>query len=261
MTNRVGLHRHGYFEVFWLEGKGFHLNDFHSYPIDGTTLIFVTPGQVHAWSEYDQLTGVMMAFTQEFFDGRCGPPSELLQFPFWFPEDGIPMLKVSPESKSALEGLIREMESEYGHQQDHFESVLRWLLRTLFVRAGRIHQGRPTSHANGRVSPVVRDFHLLLETRFKALQKVSDYAKQLGLSSDRLSELTKSHTGSSAGELIRGRLLLESQRLLAHTHLTMSEIAYELNFQDPSYFSRFFRKQTGQSPGDFRSSVTATFSD
>ncbi|MBB5350173.1 AraC-like DNA-binding protein [Haloferula luteola] len=255
LTNRASLHRHEYFEVFFLDGTGLHLNDFREHPIAGPTIIFVTPGQVHAWTDYTQLRGIMVAFTQEFFDGRCQPPSELLEFPFWYPEDGSPLLTIPDASVPGFHGILEELMNEFEQRAPDHENVIRWMLRTLFVRAARIFGDRHPGTPPEAPSTLVRNFRLMLESRFREVQKVSDYGARLGLSGDRLSELTKKHTGYSAGELIRQRLLLESQRLLAHTDLTMAEIAYDLNFQDPSYFSRFFRKQTGSSPGNFRSSV------
>jgi AraC-like DNA-binding protein len=60
--------------------------------------------------------------------------------------------------------------------------------------------------------------------------------------------------GISAGELIRDRILLEAKRLLINLDLTISEIAYQLNFSDNSYFTKFFKKYTGQKPDEFRKS-------
>jgi AraC-like DNA-binding protein len=60
------------------------------------------------------------------------------------------------------------------------------------------------------------------------------------------------HVGSSASELIHERIELEAKRLLVHSVLTVSEIAYQLQFRDPSYFVRFFKRRTNITPGDYR---------
>jgi len=98
----------------------------------------------------------------------------------------------------------------------------------------------------------MREFRLALEENFRTTQSVSDYAKLLKVSSDRLGKAVQERSGRPAGEIIRQRLLLEAERLLAHTEMAVSEIAYALNFQDPAYFSRFFRRLAGHSPGEFR---------
>jgi AraC-like DNA-binding protein len=81
---------------------------------------------------------------------------------------------------------------------------------------------------------------------------VSEYAKLLGITANYLNETVKTVTGQTAGELIRDRLLLEAKRWLIHSELSIAQVADQLHFDDPSYFSRFFKKYAHCSPGDFR---------
>jgi AraC-like DNA-binding protein len=81
---------------------------------------------------------------------------------------------------------------------------------------------------------------------------VSDYAKYLHVTADHLGAVVRDQTGRTPGDIIRERLLLEAKRLLVHTSMNISEIAYALNFEDPAYFSRFFRRLVAKAPGDFR---------
>jgi hypothetical protein len=71
---RMEVHRHDYVELFWLQGYGSVLIDFENYPLSGKSLIAIGPGRVHAW-QVKKLTGLYIAFTQEFFDGTRPPPS------------------------------------------------------------------------------------------------------------------------------------------------------------------------------------------
>ena len=73
---RMEVHRHDYVEVFWLQGYGSVLIDFENYLLSGKSLIAIGPGRVHAW-HVKKLTGLYIAFTQEFFDGK-GPPLVLV---------------------------------------------------------------------------------------------------------------------------------------------------------------------------------------
>ncbi len=93
---------------------------------------------------------------------------------------------------------------------------------------------------------------MALESHFFEVRSVAAYARMLKVTSGHLSESILHHTGRTAGELIRDRLLLEARRLLVHSSLNVAEIAVSLQFEDPSYFSRFFRRSTGVSPGEFR---------
>lgn len=83
-----------------------------------------------------------------------------------------------------------------------------------------------------------------------------DYAALLHVMERRLSEATKRCTGQTASEIIHERVLLEAKRLLVHSQLSISEVAYRLSIDDPAYFSRFFKKHTGKTPGEYKRRLT-----
>ena len=79
-----------------------------------------------------------------------------------------------------------------------------------------------------------------------------DYASLLYITPNHLNALCKELLGESAGELIRKRIILEAKRLLVIKDYSIAEVAYELNFNDNSYFTKFFKKIEGMTPEDFR---------
>src|SRR5690606_32228130 len=131
------------------------------------------------------------------------------------------------------------------------EDIVRALM-TIALSKARQHLKRmqatepPTSAAPaGRaaaVHPLSQRFRVALEQNFPKLLKVSDYAALLQVSRSHLNEELRQHTGRTASDHIHDRLLLEAKRLLVYSSFTVSEIAYQLQFQDPSYFGRFFRQ-------------------
>lgn len=252
LSNRIRLHRHTYFEVFAMDGKGSHFNDFKEYSIDGPTMIFVSPGQVHSWPQIERLRGLMICFTQAFFDGDQPPPSPLLSHPYWHPQASSPVLPLTPEGWNSLSPIAREMETEFQQQAREMQPALRSLLKVLFIRADRHFKAEPLSEKWSAGAALARGFRLALEQHFRTMTSVSDYAKLLKTTPDHLSETVGEQFGASAGTLIRNRLLLEAERLLTYTEMNISEIAFSLGFQDPAYFSRFFRRLTGQPPASFR---------
>ena len=98
-------------------------------------------------------------------------------------------------------------------------------------------------------------FRLAVEKGFRKTSSVREYAELLHVTPAHLSESVRLETGSAAGDVIRRRLLLEAKRLLLHSELTVSEIAFDLGFEDSSYFSRFVRRGVGFSPVDFRNEI------
>jgi AraC-like DNA-binding protein len=84
------------------------------------------------------------------------------------------------------------------------------------------------------------------------LKTPRDYAAKMNITPNYLNALCRKKSGKSAGELIRQRILLEAKRLLAHSTMSISEIAFQLGFEDNSYFGRYFRRYTRLTPGEFR---------
>ena len=87
---------------------------------------------------------------------------------------------------------------------------------------------------------------------FRQQRQLDFYAEKLGMTVDRLNDHVKRSTGVTAGHLIRQRVLTEAKRQLVFTTQPIHEISDELAFADPSHFARFFRKQTGTTPHEFR---------
>lgn len=99
---------------------------------------------------------------------------------------------------------------------------------------------------------LLRRFRQSVEASFRLHWGVADYASALGISEDRLHALASRAAGIPPKEIVQRRLLLEAKRHLLYTTMTVKEIAYDLGFQDPAYFSRFFARRAGMAPGIYR---------
>jgi AraC-like DNA-binding protein len=99
---------------------------------------------------------------------------------------------------------------------------------------------------------MLRKFLNLIENNVSILKFPSEYAELLYVTPNHLNAICKELIGKSAGEMIRDRIVLEAKRLMVNLDLSISEIAYELNFRDNSYFSKFFKKYAGITPEEFR---------
>lgn len=100
-------------------------------------------------------------------------------------------------------------------------------------------------------------FVALFERDFRRRHRVEDYARELGLTPGHLNALCREHLGCSAGAALRRRITLEARRLLLYSDRPAASVAYHLSFDDPSYFSRFFRRETGLTPARFRAQFLA----
>jgi AraC family transcriptional regulator, transcriptional activator of pobA len=106
-----------------------------------------------------------------------------------------------------------------------------------------------------RGSALVSLFRKMVIKNFLTHKSTAYYAEKLGISEAYLYELTRENTGLTPGQIIRKEIAMEAKQMLAHTTDTISEIGYKLSFDDPSCFGRFFKRETGLSPNDFRTHI------
>ena len=95
-------------------------------------------------------------------------------------------------------------------------------------------------------------FQKSIKKSLSALKTVSEYAQELGITPVHLNRICQAVAGKSASQLAEEHIMAEAQKYLTHTDYTITEISYMLDFNDPAYFSRVFKKQMGMSPKDFR---------
>jgi AraC-like DNA-binding protein len=251
----VSAHRHDYYEVFWIiAGRGANSVDFQDYTVRPHTLCFISPGQVHAWSLDRPAAGYLLSFTGEFFSASPEDQATLLEMPFFYTVGSSPVLHVSLEQASVFTDLCQKIEREYQLTPSRRDQMLRAYLRILLIEAERLHDASTTApHKEESGFLLTKRFLLLVESHLLTTSSVADYAAMLHVTTNHLVETVKRTMGKPAGKFIRERLVLEAKRLLRYSELSVSEIAYRLNFDDPSYFSRFFKKHAGLTPLDFRS--------
>ncbi|MEM9080021.1 MAG: helix-turn-helix domain-containing protein [Verrucomicrobiota bacterium] len=250
---RVQPHRHPYFEIFWFpQARGAFLSDFETFELRGSTLVFVSPGQVHGWPRGHLLAGAMLAFDEAFLEEG---ERSLVGTPLFYDAECCPVVSVRDDRETGE--LWHQIGKEYGSDRRDRIAALRAYLRLLLISAHRLADGKKAGERVGSGTRIYQDFIRLLAGDLPKKHLPKDYARRLQVSPDYLSECVKRECGRSAGDLIRRRLTLESKRLLAHSDLTIAEIGYHLHFTDPSYFSRFFKQSTGKTPRGFREAADA----
>lgn len=128
--------------------------------------------------------------------------------------------------------------------------VLKSLLKVFLLHLIRLNQ---SAFLNQDVNQKrVYEFCMLLDQYYLTERKASFYADQIGISEKRLNQILQEKMNQTITKLVHARLILEAKRKLTAGALTIKELSYYLNFEDHSYFSRFFKKQTGLSPEDFK---------
>lgn len=250
---RPFLHRHGYYHLLWMtSAKGQHVLDFETFEVRPHSVFFISPGQVHAWTSTVPPAGYVLNFSAEFFLQMYPRADELAEFPFFHIANSDPVLYLTPAQEVELLPLLQAMEQEFESGLPWRYDIVRSLLLILLTRLRRLHRPRGGESALPKSYSLAKRFKLLVDGHYLEWGSLQDYAKALLVTERRLNEAVKSTTGKTATQLIHDRILLEAKRLLTQSELGISEIAYRLNFEDPAYFSRFFKKHVQATPGDFK---------
>jgi AraC family transcriptional activator of pobA len=140
------------------------------------------------------------------------------------------------------------------------DSALHGLLTTLLTNVVRISAGAAVAVPSAaiRERELVARFREAVEQRYRGHFGISTYARDIGSSEAALRKACVTVAGQSPTQLIHARMLIEAERQLRYTGMSITQIAYYLGFEDPAYFSRFFTKGMGASPRSFRRSTGTT---
>lgn len=248
-------HRHKYYEIcVFNSGAGKHEIDFESHPIHSNSVHFLSPGQIHLISRENDYHGYLMVFSRDFYGLEAGQEGILFSLPFFNNPTLVPILNLCREDFEELLHLIRSIRKEYLRWDGFTSEILRHFLQIFLIKCKQYYL-RYFADKNKTLDPhfaLVQQFNALVEKQFRQVHQVQDYASMMAMSPSVLNKHVKNITGFTAGEVILERLMLQAKRYLIYTDLSNKEIAYQLNYQDPSYFSRIFKRKTGKSPSEFR---------
>ncbi|MDW7692888.1 AraC family transcriptional regulator [Flammeovirgaceae bacterium SG7u.111] len=248
-------HRHAFYNLlFFTSGSGTHTIDFKTYEVAPYTMFFMSEGQVHSWKLNGDAKGYSIFFTQNFFEIHAGKHS-LFEFDFFHNQYNRPYAIIEKnEVKLEFRNLLKYLFDEVHQPKSVLQEKIIWsYLNILLLKIQQFEQGYPKQKGDKGEHSAIRDFELLVQRDFLTVRKISDYADQLHMTPNYLNALCKKTLGKNAKGILNDRLVLEAKRLLYNSNKTISEISFSLKFKDTSYFSRFFRKNVGASPEEFRS--------
>lgn len=254
--NKIALpHKHDfYLSVLFTEGKGVHEIDFNNYEVKPGSFFVLNPGQMHHWKLSEDIKGYIFFHTKEFYLLRDNQ-FELERFPFFYSNQNTPELILCTETATSLATICQAMLEEFMHDKEHKLLRLHAMITLVYVALTRAYN--PLSNkvtGVSRYGSTIKTFEQLVERQFRARKSPSEYAELLNITLKHLNRICNQVLGKSVSQVITGRVLLEAKRLLMTKDLSIAEIANNLGYTDYSYFSRLFKKHTGQTPQEFRSS-------
>lgn len=250
----ANVHRHSFYHItYFISGSGENVIDFKSYKILPNSIFFMKPGQVHSWDLDASVQGYVINFSPIFFDQLQISSSLLDEFPFFNVFHHQQMVTISEQNKTKLEGFFEQILEQSSAQPSRNSQIFiaAKLLSICAFVSSDLEKDSSFNEYNYN-SLLFKRFVEAIESHFSELKMPKDYAELLHVTPSHLNFVAKQQSGISAGELIRERVILEAKRLLVNFNLSISSIADKLNYNDTSYFVKFFKKYTGFTPDVFR---------
>lgn len=231
------------------KGGGAHTIDFSRFKVIPFQIYFMIPGQVHSWHFEKPADGYIINFSDIFFRPFLLNANYLERFSFLngAAGDSVCLLPGNVHQK-----MINIFEDILAQSLSGTIDMIRVLLLQLFLTVESTTENKTGKAVAEQKQLLLKNFRRLIEQYYKVIKLPKEYADLLYVTPNHLNALCQDLLDKTAGALIRERVILEAKRLLTNAQMSVTEIAYELNFKDNSYFSRFFRKEEGLSPEEFR---------
>lgn len=251
----LNAHRTDFYILLWVtKGKSFHMVDFQEIEVKEGDLLFINPNQIHGFREGTDYEGKLIAFPDSFYSET---PKDILfiENASLFNSFGyIVKINLSQNNQFLFTQYLRLLEIELGNSSDNFQfSILHNHLSNMLILSERIKAQESTSKLSlTKDWQYVGQFNQLVSKNYRQQFTVSDYAELLKISERRLQKATKITLAKTPKQLMTEELIVQSKRLLIHETMTIKEISYELGFDEPSNFTKFFKKHTGAVPTIFR---------
>jgi len=251
----IAPHRHTFYHILlFTKGTGKQTIDFEQFDIHPGQIYFMIPGQVHYWEFTGEIDGYLVNFNENIFPAFIPNPLYLEQFPFL---RGIPsesVIDLEGENLDESTYFLRQLIAEINKKDSFSIDMVCYGLMSLFISITRHTPGCAKKQIPDQKQMTLYNFRKLVNQFFTEKKLPREYASMLFITPNHLNAISKELLGKPAGEVIRDRILLEAKRLLVNADLSISEIAFKLNFTDSSYFTKFFKKYAATTPEEFRTS-------
>ena len=221
------------------------------------SMIFTKPRQVIEMRNLEfEEDGYILVFHEDFLTGHA--LHEEIQLYSFFEYETNEALHLAPKEEKIIWNIFYTIEQEYNNSEDEFsKEIILAGINSILKYAERFYK-RQFINRKQLSGKTVTEFNKILQKYIKdgslenGLPSVGDFAGRLNISSRYLTDLLKVETGKTAIELIHIALIGEAKNRLVKKDKTVSEIAYELGFENMSYFSRLFKKETGMLPTSYK---------
>ena len=251
--------RKDFYKICLTTGKSkIHYAD-RSFETEDTVLFFGNPHIPYSWETLStSYVGYTCLFSEDFL--LSAERTESLQQSPLFKIGGTPILRITEQQRQFLNTLFEKMIEEQKADYVFKDDLMRNYISLIIHEALKLQPSENFNQRKNAAARITSVFLELLERQFPIesadlplqVKTAQDYATSLNLHINYLNRAVKQVTGKSTTAHITERITTEAKALLQHTDWNISEIAYALGFEYPTYFNNFFKRMTGTNPKAFR---------
>lgn len=248
-------HRHSFYQILWFQPASDHFVDFEIQKLSENTLVFLDKYQIHYFCPYSKNEGFLIHFNDYFLLNQAQDAPKYLRY-FLFNGLGQTYNTIPEETQIKLGRLLNLMQDELKEARFQQKEMLYHLFSSFLVAAERIkRKNRNDQPQENADYEVLFAFKEATEQKLSESTSVTELSEQLNVSSKKLSAITQIYLHQTPAQFIANRKALEAKRLLSNTQLSIKEIAFSLGFDQATYFTKFFKKQTDLTPKEFRAAL------
>jgi AraC family transcriptional regulator, transcriptional activator of pobA len=241
--------------ILFTSGSGSIIINNDSYPVKEGTICLVAPDQVHSFMKIGNAEGHLFFFCQDYYVEEFSIIRLLNLYSYTSATArGVqkPCIDLSKNEFSTIKSAFISIENEYNANEcSSAGAIIRSHLNILMLKLTSNYEALSES-SSGSESVLVHSLSRLIDSYFIQEQHLGFYTSAFNISESQLNEICNKHFNCGLKKILQNRLMQEARKLLVTSDMSISEIAYKLNFEDNSYFCRVFRTKTGISPKRFR---------
>lgn len=248
----IRLHRHeAFFQILYIEsGSGDATFDRETHPLQPPLVITVPPRINHGFRFSRDIEGVVITILTSHLSHS---PAEKSRYGTWLAMPHLTRLDLRNDDANYVKQTLKRIGTEFDHHGSGRNELLSSYIPLALRLTSRISfQHDPAQLPREESERRMELLSSLIQQHFRSHRPISFYAAELGMSLTHLNRIVRSTSGRTAHELLTHKLIEEAKRELVFSLASVQEIGIRLGFADPAYFSRFFLKQTGETPRAWR---------
>jgi len=243
--------------IFFTEGTGRHFIDFDWYSVQQNTLVYLAKEQANAFEFSEKLKGFCIIFTERYFVNCFSNLPKNFIFRLFNPQLFTPILQIPKESDFV--DYFNLLQKEFSNSKSfNQKSIINSLFTILVSKAENIKQNQTIHIKDTSKIILFKNFTSLIELNHSESRSANFYAKELAITYKHLNTICKELVNKTAKNVIDDFIILQAKRNLINSTIKSSELAYKLGFEDPTNFTKYFKKNTGLTPNSFIKSFSTS---